>query len=174
MSEADSEFPCTECGYAMTITREDVPYRSLPGVTLLNSEVLTCPRCGERETVIPRIEFLDRTIAGWIIRKTERLSANETVFLRKHLGFSSPEELAEYMDFDANRVEAWEDGSRMIDILPDRFLRLLVATKQRDTEFVSRITSVALQAPMNFGFKLEYTDEGWQIITHILPFVLRV
>src|SRR2546428_271217 len=82
---------CMACREAyLTSRRETVKYdeSGLSFVTLANVEVRTCPNCGEREIVLPRIEELHRVIALQLANKPGPLVSEEIRFLRKYLGYS--------------------------------------------------------------------------------------
>ena len=82
---------CLHCGGKMTSTRGAHRYTEsgLSDVTLYNVEIRSCPECGEREIVIPKIEQLHRFMARETIKRPGRLEAEQVRFLRRWLGFSA-------------------------------------------------------------------------------------
>jgi putative zinc finger/helix-turn-helix YgiT family protein len=90
--------------------------------------VSRCPKCGETEVAIPRIEDLHRTIARALIQKRSRLTAPEIRFLRKYLGWSGVD-FAAHMGATPETISRWEKGAVPIGAASDRLLRLMVASK---------------------------------------------
>lgn len=123
---------CTHCGSTMTSTRGTHRYTEsgLSNVTLANVEIRTCPECGEREIVIPRIDLLHRLIARDLIRNPGLLQPEEVRFLRKWLGLSSVD-FALVMGVRPETVSRWEskDLKNPITPTPDRLLRMFVANQ---------------------------------------------
>lgn len=117
---------CLQCGTEMTSAREDWPFEDLPGVTLLGVDVHRCPKCGEYEVGIPRIEQLHQVLAAAVIAKSARLAPAEVRFLRKRMGWE-PTQLARTMGVAPEAVLGWEGGDDAIGPVADRLLRLLVA-----------------------------------------------
>ncbi|MDD5307077.1 MAG: helix-turn-helix domain-containing protein [Deltaproteobacteria bacterium] len=128
---------CLTCGKAMTSARENYNYSAcgLPHVTLKGVEVRRCRSCGEHEVVIPRIEDLHQAIAMAVVAKKSRLMPAEVRFLRKHLGWSGTD-FARHMGVAAETVSRWENGREPMGAVADRLLRLLVATKAPERDYV--------------------------------------
>ena len=122
---------CTVCGTAMKTKRENYRYDAvgLPGITLKDVAVSRCPKCGEYEVAIPRIEDLHRTIAHAVIEKRERLTPAEIRFLRKYLGWSGAD-FAAHVGATPETVSRWETGGTPMGVTADRLLRLMVASRQ--------------------------------------------
>jgi len=117
---------CTRCGSLLgEPERVDVPYRSLPGVTLVGIEAWRCAAWGETEHAIPRIEALNRTIAAALVNKSGRLAAQEVRFLRRVLGWSG-KDLASRIGVAPETVSRWENGALSIGETPDKLLRMFV------------------------------------------------
>jgi putative zinc finger/helix-turn-helix YgiT family protein len=137
---------CAECGAAMKSGIENYKYNEsgLPYVTLEGVEVRRCPKCGEVEVVIPRIEELHRGIATTLIEKAERFAGAEVRFLRKYLGFSGAD-FAPVMGVTASTVSRWENDQEPIGPQADRLLRMMVATRPPLREYpldnLARVTS---------------------------------
>lgn len=102
----------------------------LSNVTLANIEIRTCPECGEREVVIPKLEMLHQMIAKKLIEATRLLEPGEIRYLRKWLGLSSLD-FALIMGVRPETVSRWEheDGKFPISPTADRLLRMLVANE---------------------------------------------
>jgi putative zinc finger/helix-turn-helix YgiT family protein len=120
---------CVHCGGAMKSARGTHRYTEsgLSNVTLVNVEVRSCPKCGERELVIPKIEMLHRLIARALIHEPGILKPDVIKFLRKWLGLSS-QDFALLMGVRPETVSRWEspDAAYPLTATSDRLLRLLV------------------------------------------------
>lgn len=118
---------CDACGEQMISGRENHSYKEcgLPFVTLQDVEIRRCPRCGEFEVVIPRMEELHRVLASAVATKTSRLMPPEIKFLRKHLGWSGAD-FAKHIGVSAETVSRWENGREAMGPVADRTLRLMV------------------------------------------------
>jgi putative zinc finger/helix-turn-helix YgiT family protein len=116
-----------QCGSKMKTKRESYLYdRDGIKATLLGVPVHRCAKCGDVEVEIPRIEQLNRTLAGAVIRKPGRLSGGEVRFLRKSLGWSG-NDFARHIGVDPSTVSRWESGGQTMGQVAERFLRLLVS-----------------------------------------------
>jgi putative zinc finger/helix-turn-helix YgiT family protein len=102
----------------------------LSNVTLLNVDTRSCPECGEREVVIPKITKLHELIARALIQDASPLTPEEVRFLRKWLGYSSAD-FALYMGVRPETVSRWENPAAAypLSATADRLLRLLVANQ---------------------------------------------
>ncbi len=118
--------PCMQCGDALgPVEKVELPYRSLPGVTLVGVDARTCPACGEVEYAIPRIEVLNAILAGQLVGKPARLAGAEVRFLRKVLGWSG-RDFASRVGVTPETVSRWENGALAIGETPDKLLRMFV------------------------------------------------
>jgi putative zinc finger/helix-turn-helix YgiT family protein len=155
---------CISCGAQMHTRRENFRYDAcgLPGVTLWDVEVRRCPRCGEYEVAIPRIEELHRAIAKAVIHKSTRLTPAEVRYLRKYLGWSGAD-LARYMGTTAETVSRWETGAEPMGATADRLLRLMVVTRAPVSDYsldvLKKIAKKTPPATMRLGLKMD--QEGW-------------
>ncbi len=121
---------CLECGAAMRVERKTVPYKcGLPGI-FLKTEVRNCSKCGAEEIAVPRMGFLHRALASFIINKQGSLTGDEIRFLRKSLGWITGQEFAKHAGVTPETVSRWENGKEPIGATADRFLRLAVAKWQ--------------------------------------------
>ena len=147
---------CPNCRAEMKSGREN--YKDdmcgLPGITLLGVEVRRCPACGEDEVVIPDIEGLHRAIAHAVIRKKERLTLAEIVFLRKWLGLSGVE-FARAMDVSPVTVSRWENGRQPMSSMADRMLRLLVVAREPVAGYLELLPETAKRPakPQRLGLR---------------------
>jgi putative zinc finger/helix-turn-helix YgiT family protein len=155
---------CLSCGAGMKTTRENVRYDSsgLPNVTLRNVEVSRCPRCGEEEIAIPRIEDLHRAIAEALIAKPSRLDAAEVRYLRKYLGWSGAD-FAAHMGTTRETVSRWEHGTAQVGPQADRLLRLMVATKTPVSEYsLDTLKAISTEKPArSFRLGMTVEQDGW-------------
>jgi putative zinc finger/helix-turn-helix YgiT family protein len=128
---------CVQCAGTMKSTRGAHRYTEsgLSNVTLLNVELRSCPACGEREVVIPRIEELHRLIARTLAESPASLVPEQIRFLRKWLGWSSSD-FALMMGVRPETVSRWEakTGYQM-PATAERLLRLLVANHEPITQY---------------------------------------
>lgn len=161
------QMKCAECGTLMTSTRENYKYveSGLPYVTLEGIEIRSCPKCGEREVVIPKVEQLHRLMAMALINKKARLIPQEIRFLRKYLGWSSGD-FAEHMGVTPSTVSKWErvDEPQPMGPIADRLLRMAVAHGQPVEEYpLEQLTEVAEEdaAPARLG--LRSSKKGWEM-----------
>jgi len=122
------QMTCSNCGCPMKARRENYLYAEcgLPYITLAGIRVHRCPKCGNYEISIPRIEELHRLIARTLIEKLTRFTGAEIRYLRKSLGLSSGE-FARQMGVTAETVSRWEQDAVPVGLQADRLVRLLVA-----------------------------------------------
>lgn len=125
VSKTKAHAPCPECGADMLMKRENAPYRSLPGVVLVDVEVSRCPACGEHIVAIPAIDELHKLIAKSLIGDKRRLGGAEVKFLRKHLGYASAD-FAKVIGTAAATVSRWENGAQPLSRHADLLLRALL------------------------------------------------
>lgn len=163
MKKTAKSMACTMCRTQMVSGRENVPYRSLPGVVLVGVEVRRCPNCGEYEVVIPRIEELDRTIAAAVIRKPSRLSAAEIRFLRKYLDLSGAD-LARKMGTKPETVSRWESNKQPMGAQADRLLRLMVAYRAALKNYFEDLETAATEEPASLHQRVAQKDASWELV----------
>jgi putative transcriptional regulator len=160
----EGEMTCTVCGTTMKTKRENYRYDAvgLPGITLRDVEVSRCPKCGEYEVAIPRIEDLHRTIAQAVIAKRERLTPAEIRFLRKFLGWSGAD-FAAHVGTSPETVSRWETGSTPMGVTADRLLRLMVASRQPVTHYsLDTLKVVARERPKPIRLRMEVYSGHWR------------
>lgn len=154
---------CVRCGEAVQSTRGAHRYTEsgLSNVTLLNVELRTCPSCGEREVVIPRIEELHRVIADALVRDQTRFAPDQVKYLRKWLGYSTAD-FALVMGVRPETVSRWEskDGYQMPPTA-ERLLRLMVANEEPATKYP--IDLFKLQPKIKASpLKLKFSSPEWK------------
>lgn len=149
---------CISCGATMTSGREKYRYveSGLPNVTLVNVEILRCPKCGEFELVIPKMAQLHRFIAGVLANKTERLTNHEVRFLRKHIGWSGVD-FARSFGVTPETVSRWESGAQSMNSMAERLLRILSMDREpiRDYSILEKLGSESPRKPRPIHVAME-------------------
>lgn len=157
-----NEDQCFQCGVQLRTQRENVPFRALPGATLLGVPVHRCPECGEYEVESPRIEDLHRALASIVIRKTGRLAGDEIRFLRKCLGWSGAD-FAKAIGATAETVSRWEAGKQQMGPQADRLLRLLVVCTQPVQDYSVDVLSNICGGPATVERRsIQFDGERWE------------
>jgi putative zinc finger/helix-turn-helix YgiT family protein len=114
---------CT-CGHVLgPVMVDERGYANLPEVRI-QVVVRRCEKCGAEEVGYPKIEALNRFLAGEVARKKARLVPAEIRFLRTYLGLSS-KMLAETIGVAAETVSRWEHGKEEMGKPVERLLRVL-------------------------------------------------
>lgn len=154
---------CLSCDKALNSIRENHRYieSGLPNVTLVNVEVRRCPHCGEQELVIPKIEQLHRVLAEAVSMKTERLTHQETRFLRKYLGWSGAD-FAAHFGVAPETVSRWESGNQVMNPMAEKLLRVLALHLEPINDY-SILKSWTSGKPVNRNYRLEWTD-SWEAV----------
>ncbi len=125
---------CPECKTEMESRKVNHKYTEsgLPNVVLVGIEVRHCPKCGEEQIVIPRLEELHRVIAFKVASQAARLNGAEIRFLRKWLGWSGAT-FAKTIGVAAETVSRWENDKEAMGTTAERLLRLM-AIRQKPVE----------------------------------------
>ncbi len=149
---------CFQCGTSMVTRKENYLYDEcgLPGITLMNIEVRRCPKCGEHEAAIPRIEALHRTIAHALARKPSRLVPQEIRFLRKYLGWNG-KGFAEHMCVEPETVSRWESGTVTMGAQAEALLRVMALTMKPADDYTFdylRAIRSGESKPLRLGMKV--------------------
>ena len=155
---------CFECGAKMEVRRENVKDKliGLPYITLVGIEIRHCPKCGDTEAVIPRIEELHRVIAETIIKKTSRLTGDEVRFLRKCLGWSGTD-FSRHFGIQRETVSRWENEREKMGPVAERLLRLAVAYWAPVEEYpVEKLDEVVQGAHKPLRLEMKAVKGGWK------------
>ena len=158
---------CTECGATMKTRKENYPYDEcgLKHVTLVGVEVSRCPKCGNYELSIPRIEGLHRLLARVLIDKVTRFTGSEIRFLRKSLGWSGAD-FARHMGVADETVSRWENDAAPIGPQADRLLRLMVAQGRLTMSYpTDRLTRIDAGKATVTRVEVESRNDAWQLLT---------
>ena len=156
---------CSECGSTMQRRKENHRYDEcgLKHVTLVGLAVTRCPKCGNYEIAIPRIESLHRLIARALIEKRTRLTGEEVRFLRKSLGWSGAD-FARHMGVSDETVSRWENAAAPIGPQADRLLRLMVAQGRTPIRYpTERLASIDAKRAAATRLELESRHDEWEL-----------
>lgn len=156
---------CTQCGAAMKARKENHRYDEcgLKHVTLVGVQVSRCPKCGDHEISIPRIEGLHRLIARVLIDKATRFTGDEVRFLRKNLGWSGSD-FAKHMGVADETVSRWENDAAPIGPQADRLLRLMVAQGRLTTSYpAERLTQIDPRKAKVTRLQVESRHDQWEL-----------
>lgn len=160
MNDSDNH-ACMQCGTEMAPAgREDWPsYAGLPGVLLRGLRVFKCPKCGESEVEIPRIQKLHEALSAVIVAKRAPLVRQERRFLRNFIGWTE-EELAQHMGVSPEDVEGWERGDIEAGPVAERLLRLLAVMRlpALSDEILTNISAKAVHREV----EMQVDDNGWR------------
>ncbi|MDQ7797886.1 MAG: type II toxin-antitoxin system MqsA family antitoxin [Candidatus Edwardsbacteria bacterium] len=154
---------CPSCRSEMVKRKGNYLYTEsgLNRITLNNVEICNCKKCGEQTVSIPKIEELHRVIAFAVIKKKERLSAEEIRFLRKYLGWSG-KDFAEYMGVAPETVSRWENDKESMGPVADRLLRLIIAQqKPVDSYSLELLREVKNENQKQSRFEIIADAAGW-------------
>jgi putative zinc finger/helix-turn-helix YgiT family protein len=147
----------------MTERLGDYAYPLEVPVTLRGVRVASCPKCGEHEVDIPRVEELHRAIARAVIAKPQRLAPVEIRFLRKHLGLAA-QDFARHVGTTPETVSRWEKGAKPMGQVADRLLRLMVALRDGLGYSLESLKSVGRSAARPMKLRLQRKPrEGWSM-----------
>lgn len=154
---------CPNCRVEMVTRNGNYLYTEsgLHHITLHNVEIRNCKKCGEQTVSIPKIEELHRVIAFAIIKKKDRLTANEIRYLRKYLGWSG-KDFAEHMGVTPETVSRWETGKESMGPVADRLLRLiLVQNKPVESYSLDLLREVNQEGQKQSRFEITADTNGW-------------
>lgn len=153
---------CRVCGTPTAVRRENYKYDAsgLDNITLENIEVRHCPKCGERQALIPTLGELHKSIAMALAEKRERLLPKEIRFLRKYLGLSGTD-FAAKMGVDpatASRYERTSDPQPM-GKQTERLLRLMVIVERPVQSYP--LEEFGTEEPRSVRMTLAPRKGGW-------------
>lgn len=125
---------CVECGAPLRwrVSTNAKPY-SFPdlGFPLKVSglPVATCNRCGTTQAAVGNVERFRGQVVEQILRRQGALTADEIVFLRKHLGLTGGK-FASLVGVSREHVSHIEQGhAPSLGTAADRLARLMIAAK---------------------------------------------
>jgi putative zinc finger/helix-turn-helix YgiT family protein len=158
---------CLMCGTPMKGTRENIKddLIGLDGVTLKGVMVFRCPKCGEREMGIHKIEEMHRQLAMAVARRREKLGPKEIRFLRKYLGLSS-KDFADKMGVDKTTVSKWErvDAPAPMGQPAERLLRLMVMVDRPVEEYPLEETGLVEARPIRMVLEEGKGSQSWRVV----------
>lgn len=121
-----SPVECSACGSVAKLVRGSYPFTEcgLPNVVLQGVELILCPKCGNEDAVIPRVNDLMRALALAVLSKPYRLRGEDLRYLRKYLGMTS-DEFARLIHIDKTNLSKWENNHDRIGPQSDRLIRMM-------------------------------------------------
>jgi len=155
---------CMLCGEeALQRTRQNVPYRSLPGTVLVDVDVWKCVECGEYEVVIPAVNELENVLARSVAEKPGRLTPAEIRFLRKHLGWSGTD-FARHFGVAPETVSRWENGTPM-GPQAEKLLRVCATRMDpsRDHEELETLLDRQAEEPREKLLRVHRRRKSWEV-----------
>lgn len=160
---------CTQCEQgSMKSHRESVrgeEFFGLPNVILANVEVRRCESCGAREIAIPKIAKLNRLIAGFLVKNSQRLTGAEIRFLRKYLGWSSSD-FADALGVKRETVSRWENEKEDMGQSAERVLRLSVVHFSPVEEYaIEALTQIEKKRSKPKNIRAEVKANEWALAT---------
>ena len=119
---------CVECGATMRAEKGDFKFTITPrwAVTIADSELHTCPRCGTHEGTVVKASALERKIAAEVLRKASPLAPDEVKFLVESFDWTK-RQVAARLGIAPETLSRYEQGAYRISPAVDRLLRLMVA-----------------------------------------------
>jgi putative zinc finger/helix-turn-helix YgiT family protein len=157
---------CLDCAGAMKVSREPHRYSITPkwSVTIADTEIRRCVKCGSWEVEIPRPDALQRTIAGEVIRKPARLAGPELVFLRRCLDLTG-RALAKALGVSHEALSRWENEALVVPATVERLLRAMVALETLEGDRFSVATLAAIEGdagPLRLVVTLDAKSGAWK------------
>jgi DNA-binding transcriptional regulator YiaG len=83
-----------------------------------------CPKCGNEDAILPRLNRIMRVIALALIGKPYRLSGAEVRFLRSFLGVTA-EKFSRLIHVDKATLSKWENSEDPVGAQSDLLIRIL-------------------------------------------------
>lgn len=158
---------CPDCHKNELIEKkETIRYQEsgLRNIVLNNVLVRTCPACGNKLVSIPNIEELHRSIAVFLINKSERLISEEIIFLRKSLGWSKAD-FARKFHVRPEQVSRWESEAKPIKmkVQNELLLRTIVANGQKIENYEDHMDEIASKDPCDKSFlSMLFSHKKWE------------
>jgi hypothetical protein len=135
--------------------------RGLPWIILHDVTIISCPRRGKSELVVPAIEDLHHAIARAIIAKRQRLMPREFRFLRRQLGCPASN-WRRIWERPRNRSLAGSMVRPPMGVTADRLLRLMVVVAQGTAYSLNALRVVARHEPRTTPIHVQWHDGGWE------------
>ena len=154
---------CPNCEKAELVeTKENYLYHEcgLSNVTLAGIVVRKCPGCGNVMPRVPNIEGLHDVIAQYLVKKPERLIAQEIVYLRKYLGWSGVD-FARNMHCDRAQISKWEHGKVDMSKPYELLLREMVASGKKIEDY-QRHEAAREKRFKGRALLLQLEEKGWR------------
>ena len=119
---------CIECGASMRTERGDFKFTitSRWAVTIADSKLHTCPRCGSHEGTVVKASALEKKIAAEVLVKDSPLALDEVKFLVESFDWTK-RQVAARLGIAPETLSRYEQGAYRISPAVDRLLRLMVA-----------------------------------------------
>jgi putative zinc finger/helix-turn-helix YgiT family protein len=117
---------CTNCGARAPVVRGRYQFKEvgLKNVELQDVELGRCPKCGNEDAVLPRVNQIMRVIALALIGKPYRLRGEEVRFLRSFLGMTA-DKFSRLAHVDKATLSKWENGEDPVGAQSDLLIRML-------------------------------------------------
>jgi DNA-binding transcriptional regulator YiaG len=117
---------CTNCGARAPIVRGRYQFKEvgLKNVVLQDVELGRCPKCGNEDAILPRVNRIVRVIALALINKPYRLSGEEVRFLRSFLGMNA-DKFSRLIHVDKATLSKWENSEDPVGPQSDLLIRML-------------------------------------------------
>ena len=134
---------CVECGATMRTEKGDFKFTITPrwAVTVADSELHTCPRCGNKEGTVVKASALEKKIAAEVLAKDSPLAPDEVKFLVESFDWTK-RQVAARLGIAPETLSRYEQGAYRISPAVDRLLRLMVAVLYvRDQDLASAVVS---------------------------------
>jgi DNA-binding transcriptional regulator YiaG len=126
--KVSSKMKCPQCSSKMTDQRENVSWKSLPGVVLTGVTVHHCRDCGERIEEYRAMGPLDDAVCLTIAQRPERLNGAEIRLLRSHLELNGAE-FARVVGSTPSTVARWENQRQPVGLHAELLIRAMVLLK---------------------------------------------
>ena len=153
---------CIMCGgRELTHATDFVDYS---GVALVEADVITCKKCGERYEGFPALENLSKVIATTIARREERLQPAEVRFLRTYLGYSS-KDLAAFLGVTPETVSRWESKTSPMEmqLATEKLLRLMALNDKPISDYGLDAAGVKDARPKATQPHFRQKGGSWQV-----------
>lgn len=136
---------CVECGATMRAAKGDFRFMLGPRwwVTVADSALHRCPKCGRREGTVRATAALERKVSSEVLRKAAPLAPEEVRFLVECFEWTK-REVAARLGVTPETLSRYEQGTYRISPSADRLLRLMVAVQYlKDRDLALAVVSQA-------------------------------